>query len=99
MKYLEYMIKAVVNGYTIKVYEIKPMAQISLVYEKPREIHTAKAKQKYLFSNKTFEYMFSVKITGKFMKPYWYVFHMGKEFRKAIQDQLNSDAVYQLIKS
>jgi hypothetical protein len=42
--------------------------------------------------------MFSLSITGPYIPKKYFVFYINKEFKKRIEEKLNSDDVYQFVK-
>lgn len=97
-RYLRYAIEAAINGYTIKVYNRYPIAKIELVWI-PAEIMKKRKRKHFQFSNKIFGQMFYLSITGKYFKNELYNFFLNPGIKRRIQEKLDSDDIYQFVKS
>jgi hypothetical protein len=97
-RYIHYMIEAILHGYIIKIYSPVPIAKIYLGYtpvEKLRKSH----KKRYVFSSRMFGFMFYISITGKRINDETYYFLMDQSLRKRIADIINTDTIYQFVKT
>ena len=92
--YLKYAWVAFFNGYPIRILD---GANIFL-YKEPVRNLDKKEEGIYFTSNRVFGYMFSISIEGRFHDP-GYRFYPGPHLAKRLQETLDSDIIYELIKS
>jgi len=97
--YLHYAWKAVANGWPVKVrssWRVTPVT-ITLVKEPVRKVKKEKGKRFFL-SDKLFGEMFSVKMSGDQIDPE-YNWYPDRNLAELIQESLDSDNIYELVKS
>jgi hypothetical protein len=88
------MIEALVHGYQINV---RNTAVLQLRYSKAKRI-TKNWKKMFVFSSRSFEYMFYIYIRAKYIRMNKYMFFTDKIFYNRIKESIDSDNVYQLTK-
>jgi hypothetical protein len=93
-RYLKYAFEALINGYPIK---IRRAVNIYLEVEPIREL-TKEEKKYYLTSNKYYGYIFCIKMRGWYFDPE-YIFYPEQSILDRLQEVLDSDLVYEFIKS
>ena len=97
--YLYYAWRAVINGWTIKIQSSATRPSIKLTLEKePVRKLEEREKGKYFISNKLFGDMFSINMRGDQIDPE-FIWTPYKELSEMLQDSLDSDNIYELIKS
>ncbi len=97
--YLYYAWRAVINGWTIKINSSadRPSMKLTLKKEPVRKLEE-REKGKYFISNKLFGDMFSINMSGDQVDPE-YIWTPCKELSEMLQDSLDTDNIYELVKS
>ena len=96
--YLYYAWRAVINGWTIKVRTSSTQTSVKLTLEKePVRKLEKREKGKYFISNKLFGEMFSINMRGDQIDQE-YIWTPCEELSEMLQDSLDSDNIYELIK-
>jgi hypothetical protein len=98
-RYIYYLFEAVIHGYKINVYYKQfRQASIELVYTPVEKVST-NYKEKYLYSSRVFGNMFFILITGKYMQNDQFHFYLDRKIRERITKIINTDTIYQYIRS
>ena len=95
LRYLHYALEALIHGYPIHIYY---QAHMILTYS-PVKYLTNSQKKRYMFSSRVFGYMFYLSITGKYIDDIYFDFYIDKKLKKRIEEKLNTDSIYEFIKS
>lgn len=93
-KYRKYAIEAIFNGYPMLM---KEGVKIKLMKEPVRAL-TKDEKKRYFISEKHLDYMFTLVLTG-FSNYDDFIFYPDKNIIELIKEAINSDKIYEFIKS
>lgn len=99
IQYFDYATEAVINGYPVVIIssrKINAGIRFQLIYEPVREL-TEQEQRIYLKSDKVVEYIFKIEFINHVInnRMVWYP---DSKLRERLQEVLNSDNVYQLVK-
>lgn len=98
-QYLYYAWRALVNGWPIKVRANWDTTPVTITLErKPARKLRKREKGRFFISNKLFGDMFSLKMSGNQIDSE-YLWYPASELAKQLQASLDSDNIYELVKS